>query len=98
MIDIVGKFDLILPVKAKYSSLRVDDIAISVTTVGPRIRFECPELDIGLVGTGFEAKKVMTFSNDTSIPLRYNLSCIMGASLGGFIQGPSQIWVTTMIR
>ena len=83
-IDIVGKFDMTLPVTAKCSALQVDDLSISVTTVGPKVRFECPDLDIGLVSTGFETKKVITFSNDTDIPLNYTLNCVVGASLGGF--------------
>eukprot|EP00603_Paraphysomonas_imperforata_P012272 CAMPEP_0114456490 /NCGR_PEP_ID=MMETSP0104-20121206/3660_1 /TAXON_ID=37642 ORGANISM="Paraphysomonas imperforata, Strain PA2" /NCGR_SAMPLE_ID=MMETSP0104 /ASSEMBLY_ACC=CAM_ASM_000202 /LENGTH=2201 /DNA_ID=CAMNT_0001628979 /DNA_START=70 /DNA_END=6675 /DNA_ORIENTATION=- len=84
IIDIIGKFDMILPVTAKCSALQVNDIAISVATVGPKVRFESPDLDFGLISTGCDIKKVTTFSNDTDIPLNYNLTCVVGASLGGF--------------
>ena len=84
MIDTIGKYDMTLPVTSKCVSLQVDDIAISVSTVGPKVRFESPDLDIGLVSTGFETKKIVTFSNDTDIPLNFTLNCVVGASLGGF--------------
>ena len=81
LIDIIGKFNLSLPVFSKCSAMHVDDITISVSTVGPKVRFESPELDLGLVGTGFETKKVVTFSNDTEIPLKYSLCCVVGSVL-----------------
>lgn len=81
LIHAVGVFEIQLPIIPKSQFTRVDDIYIVVETVGPRIRFELPELDIGLFSTGMEARKMFTFSNDSSIPLKFSLSSALDSQL-----------------
>ena len=75
----VGKFEFHLPVNAKNKYLVVDDIIISMHTIGPKVRFEASEVNLGLVSTGTETKSLLSFTNDTDVPLLFNLTCSVDA-------------------
>jgi hypothetical protein len=75
----VGNFEFHLPVNAKNEYLDVDDIIISLHTTGPKVRFETSEINLGLVSTGTETKSLLSFTNDTDVPLVFNLTCIIDA-------------------
>lgn len=71
--SVIGTYELTIPVIPSNRFLTVPNLIVRIKTVGPKIRFENPEIDLGLITTGTENKVVLTFSNDTDIPLNYAL-------------------------
>lgn len=42
----------------------MENLKIIVQIVGPRFRFDVPEVDFGLVGVGEGKKKILLFTNE----------------------------------
>jgi hypothetical protein len=42
----------------------VENLKIIVQIVGPRFRFDMPEIDFGLVGVGEGKRKILLFTNE----------------------------------
>jgi hypothetical protein len=70
-VNTVGAYRVRIPVIPSHPLTHVDPVNISIATVGPVIRFESPEIDVGLISTGLEGRKSFHFSNDSDVPLRF---------------------------
>jgi hypothetical protein len=63
-----GDYSLVVPCKASTSDARVDGVTIALRAVGPRLRFERPEVDLGLIGVRSSSTSTFCFKNDSPIP------------------------------
>lgn len=77
----VGKYEISIPTKASNESVLVDSLHIIFTAIGPKLRFNVPEVDIGLVGVGYNVSKMLSFTNDSDIPAKYFLKTILEPDL-----------------
>lgn len=74
IVNAVGNYEIRIPLNPTNSLIYVDPVTVCVRTIGPRLRFEEPEIDIGLMSTGLEQRKTFTFTNESDVPLRFALS------------------------
>lgn len=75
VLDTVGKFKIVVPIVSEIAgSTPMGKLVVIVHVIPPRIRFESPELDIGLLGVGNDRKKSINFTNESEIPLCFSLS------------------------
>ncbi|CAM9112638.1 unnamed protein product, partial [Ectocarpus fasciculatus] len=70
----VGDYEIRIPAIPSHDLIYIDPITVYVRTNGPRLRFEEPDIDIGLMSTGLESRKTFTFTNESDVPLRYALT------------------------
>lgn len=68
-----GKLQITLPFKTSNASVSLQSIVVTVEVVAPRIRFESSEIEFGLIGVGQGEKRVVTFSNESDVPVRFLL-------------------------
>lgn len=77
IIRMVGQYKIIIPVTSTNVHAQIDSINILCHTVGPRIRFDSPEVDIGLVGVGDIGSKSLSFTNEGDVPLKLFLKPLL---------------------
>jgi hypothetical protein len=77
----IGEYLVNIPVIPASPHIVINDIMIQAVVIGPKIRFEAPELNLGLLNTGMELTSILSFTNDTNIPLCFNLSCQLDSLL-----------------
>jgi hypothetical protein len=82
-VQAIGQHEITIPVKATNPYILVDDITITTSIIGPRIRFEAPEVDVGLIGVGLTAEKILTFTNESTVPLNYMMKCTLNTNSTG---------------
>lgn len=70
----VGDYEIRIPATPTHNLVYVDPITICIRTIGPKLRFDEPDIDIGLMSTGLEQRKTFTFTNESDVPLRYSLN------------------------
>jgi hypothetical protein len=74
LISTLGEYEIRIPCKLSTSMGSIDDIVIYAKTAGPAVRFETPEVDLGLLSTGCEIERTFTFTNEHDVPLRFTLT------------------------
>ena len=75
-IFVTGYFQLNLPLKPSNKSSLAQDIVIMVRVIAPRLHFESPEVDFGLIGVGQVKQASITFSNEGDVNLKYAFAVI----------------------
>ena len=48
----LGAFKITVPLLSTNAAILIDSVSIIVTVIAPHIRFESPEVDLGLLGVG----------------------------------------------
>jgi hypothetical protein len=68
----LGVFEIFVPVKSLNDvSCQVEMLSIQANIIGPKIRYDTAEVDLGLLGVGDENKFSLTFSNESNVPLMF---------------------------
>jgi len=71
VISAIGKFQIRIPLRVEDRTALLQDILIHVHVVAPRLRFESPEVDFGLVGVDQDEEKNLTVSNESNVGLKF---------------------------
>ncbi len=71
VLNVLGKYQIQLPVIPVDCVAKTENIIVEVNTSGPKVRFEVAEVDIGLLGVGGEVSHHLTFSNEGDVPIMF---------------------------
>jgi hypothetical protein len=71
VVNVLGKYQIQLPVVPIDSVAVSENILLEVNTSGPKVRFEIAEVDIGLLGVGGEVSHQVSFSNEGDVPIMF---------------------------
>ena len=67
----IGRYEMCIPFRPTNDSVRIDCLRISANITGSTLRFNDSEIDLGLVGVGGEGKKVISFTNESDVPIMF---------------------------
>lgn len=73
LIDNLGSYKLTIPLISNNAGVKINSFVLFVTVIPPKIRFETPEIDFGLIGVGNEASNIVRFTNESDAPARFRL-------------------------
>ena len=69
-----GNYMIIIPLIPSCTYAYIDNLIVIVNVVNPRIRFDLPEIDFGLLGVGDVIKKILCFTNESDVAIKYHFT------------------------
>jgi len=73
----LGRYKVIVPLTTHNKCAHVENLTLYVTLSAPRVRFESPELDLGLIGVGSSGVESLSFTNESNVAMVYSLKSIL---------------------
>ena len=72
--SLAGDYAITLPLTPSCKYAFIDNLIVIVHVINPRIRFDSCEVDFGLIGVGCSLKKILCFTNESDVAVRYDFT------------------------
>ena len=72
--SLAGDYAITIPLTPSCKYAFIDNLIVIVHIINPRVRFDSLEVDFGLIGVGCSLKKILCFTNESDVAVKYDFT------------------------